>query len=67
MPIASKLDGYARALLTYYPKTLTYSPNAEVASLGPINSSFGQSGYYRASTTPLRELGLTLRYAFGSP
>jgi iron complex outermembrane recepter protein len=112
MSIASKLDGYARALLMYYPKndradgegsgftapaygllnvylglqspagawdarffvrnltntdkTLTYGPNAEVASVGPINLNFGQSGYYRASTTPLRELGLTLRYAFGS-
>jgi hypothetical protein len=42
MPIASKLDGYARALLTYCPKN------------------------DRASTMPLRELGLTRRYAFGS-
>jgi iron complex outermembrane receptor protein len=52
--------------LTNTQKTLTYSPNMEVSFLPPTNLNFGQSGYYRTTVTPLREFGITGRYAFGS-
>lgn len=45
--------------------TLSKDPDA-IESYGGINTTFGSSGYYATSTTPRREAGLSVRYAFGS-
>jgi iron complex outermembrane receptor protein len=47
-------------------RTLTYNANSELDPVGPVNLNFGDSGYYRTSVVPLREFGITARYAFGS-
>lgn len=46
--------------------TLTYGPTSLIDTVSPVNSNFGNSGYYRTSVTPLREFGITARYSFGS-
>jgi iron complex outermembrane receptor protein len=38
----------------------------EVQSPGSVQAIFGTSGYYSTSYSPRREIGLTVRYAFGS-
>jgi iron complex outermembrane receptor protein len=52
--------------VTNTENTLTYDPLSERNPMGPVNDNFGDSGYHKTSITPLREFGLTLRYAFGS-
>jgi hypothetical protein len=47
-------------------RTLTYAQSMEVSSVNPISEQFGPSGYYKTSVTPLREFGITVRYAFGT-
>jgi iron complex outermembrane receptor protein len=51
--------------LTNTQRTLTYEQSPETDPISPVSLNFGQSGYYRTSATPLREFGLTARYAFG--
>ena len=45
--------------------TLSMDPD-QVESYGDIQETFGPSGYYATSYTPRREVGLNVRYAFGS-
>ncbi len=52
--------------LTDTKKALTFEQAQETNNVSGVNMSFGQSGYYRTSVTPLREFGITARYAFGS-
>ncbi len=51
--------------LTNTKRTLTLAQGAETDPISPVSLNFGQSGYNRTSVTPLREFGLTARYAFG--
>lgn len=39
---------------------------SEIASSGGLGAFFGGSGYFDTSYTPRREIGLNVRYAFGS-
>ncbi len=45
--------------------TLSMDPD-QVQSGGDIDTAFGPSGYYTTSYTPRREVGLNVRYTFGS-
>jgi iron complex outermembrane recepter protein len=46
-------------------KTLT-KDNVAIAGVGGSGAYFGSSGYYATSYTPRREVGASVRYAFGS-
>jgi iron complex outermembrane receptor protein len=39
---------------------------APIAELGGLNNTFGTTGYYNTSFTPPLQVGINLRYAFGS-